>query len=492
MHRKFRRFLTILIVTVAAVFSFSLLAGCFANETELYFYIDEDNGQLVQVKDGEATYLGRVMGNDAEGITIQDVYAFYKESANNPSLTYNEFLDLFLNFDLLTDNSNSINSCLRSAVKVFAEFPMTTYVNKGHGLFDYQEIKYVELVEGSGIVYDTTSSPDYIYFVTNYHVVYESGTTENNKISGAIHIYLYGSESEPDVNNSNSGYVTEYGYDEYAIECDYVGGSLASDIAVLKALKTDVYAVNDGVVPVEFADVDEYGSYLTVGETCFTIGNSEGMGLSVTQGIISVDSETIQLNIAGEYLNYRSIRIDTAVYSGNSGGGLFNKYGKLIGIVNAGNTSDEAINYAVPLSIAKGTADNIIYFSLNPVNGKFKSCAYTPTIDNMTLSSKNSKYVYDDTTKTGRIEEDVVVSYVTANGFQAELGIESGDIIRAITVNAKTTNIIRSYQILELNLTLRPGDMISYTYERVNEDGSTKLATTDEKEILEDLFKERT
>ena len=31
------------------------------------------------------------------------------------------------------------------------------------------------------------------------------------------------------------------------------------------------------------------------------------------------------------------MRIDTALYSGNSGGGLFNCDGELIGITNAGN-----------------------------------------------------------------------------------------------------------------------------------------------------------
>ena len=106
-----------------------------------------------------------------------------------------------------------------------------------------------------------------------------------------------------------------YKYDEYAIPASYVGGSVTYDLAVVKASKEDVFNVNPYVLPVEFA------SSYSVGETAIAIGNSEGEGISVTQGVVSVDSEYINLEI-DKKRSYRSIRIDTAIYSGNSGGGI--------------------------------------------------------------------------------------------------------------------------------------------------------------------------
>ena len=105
-----------------------------------------------------------------------------------------------------------------------------------------------------------------------------------------------------------------------------MGGTITYDIAVLRAKTSDVLARNEDAQPVKLAD--EYH----VGETAIAIGNPEGDGLSVTQGVISTESEYITLSIDDTPRSYRSIRIDTALYSGNSGGGLFNKSGELIRI----------------------------------------------------------------------------------------------------------------------------------------------------------------
>ena len=70
---------------------------------------------------------------------------------------------------------------------------------------------------------------------------------------------------------------------------------------------------------------------------------------------------TVTVNINGK-TEMRVIRVDTAVNPGNSGGGLFNSKGELIGIVNAKIISSdvENIGYAIPSSVAINVADNII------------------------------------------------------------------------------------------------------------------------------------
>ena len=71
-------------------------------------------------------------------------------------------------------------------------------------------------------------------------------------------------------------------------------------------------------------------------------------------------------------LSLRVMRTDAAVNSGNSGGGLFDDSGRLIGIVNAksSNTSDDNIGYAIPSNVATAIADNAIYYS----DGTIKRC----------------------------------------------------------------------------------------------------------------------
>ncbi len=71
---------------------------------------------------------------------------------------------------------------------------------------------------------------------------------------------------------------------------------------------------------------------LVLGETVIAIGNSLGfLGGSVTSGVVAgLDRE-----IVVEGVPMSLIQTDATVSSGNSGGGLFNLYGELVGIVNA-------------------------------------------------------------------------------------------------------------------------------------------------------------
>ena len=61
-------------------------------------------------------------------------------------------------------------------------------------------------------------------------------------------------------------------------------------------------------------------------------------------------------------VSFRVMRVDAPVNSGNSGGGLFDGQGKLIGIVNAKIVDEgvENIGYAIPSNVAVSIANNII------------------------------------------------------------------------------------------------------------------------------------
>ena len=196
----------------------------------------------------------------------------------------------------------------------------------------------------------------------------------------------------------------------------------------------------------------------------------------MTQGIVSIADDYISLNIDGTARQYRSIRIDTPLYSGNSGGGLFNTDGELIGIANAGNSTEENINYAIPLPIVTGTADNIIYYyedGDDATNGVYK----IDFADDSSLVAQNSKYVYDKETGTGEIVEDVVLSAPT--GMADDMGLDTGDTIRSFIIgrDGETVEyeVSRTFNISDILFVLRPGDTLSVKYDR---DGRTDLTTS--------------
>ena len=76
------------------------------------------------------------------------------------------------------------------------------------------------------------------------------------------------------------------------------------------------------------------------------IGNPLGYGITLSDGIISALSRTVTV----ENTTMTLMQTTAAINSGNSGGGLFNMKGELIGITNAkvGGTSVEAMGYAIP------------------------------------------------------------------------------------------------------------------------------------------------
>lgn len=96
-----------------------------------------------------------------------------------------------------------------------------------------------------------------------------------------------------------------------------------------------------------------------VGDTAIAIGNPLGsLGGSVTQGIISALDR--QITIDG--ITMTVLQTDAASNPGNSGGGLFDEYGQLIGITNSGVTVEgvEGINFAIPVKTVVTAACDLI------------------------------------------------------------------------------------------------------------------------------------
>ena len=125
-------------------------------------------------------------------------------------------------------------------------------------------------------------------------------------------------------------------------EAAWVMGDEVTDIAVIK-----INAVTEN------AAVLGDSSALAAGQRVMAVGNPLGdLGGSVSAGIVSaVDRE---VSIDGHRMTL--IQLDAAVNPGNSGGGLFDMRGALVGIVNAKSVAEdvEGIGFAIPINTAYG------------------------------------------------------------------------------------------------------------------------------------------
>ena len=139
-----------------------------------------------------------------------------------------------------------------------------------------------------------------------------------------------------------------------------VGADSALDLAVLKV--TDEFASQ--LTPVEIGA----SSQLLVGSTVIAIGNPGGEVLAntVTQGIVSaLERSSVSASNATRSVAY--IQHDAAINSGNSGGGLFNYLGQLVGINTLkysgsvySSVTFEGLGFAIPVETAVDIANDLI------------------------------------------------------------------------------------------------------------------------------------
>ena len=106
-----------------------------------------------------------------------------------------------------------------------------------------------------------------------------------------------------------------------------------TDLAVLKVNSKETLR------PMFFSDSDNK----RIGELVFALGNPLAVGITVTQGIISAKSRTIDLlEPYGGYEDF--IQTDAAINPDNSGGALIDLAGCLVGI-NTAMTGDSNIGF---------------------------------------------------------------------------------------------------------------------------------------------------
>ena len=349
---------------------------------------------------------------------------------------------------------------LRSAISVYCTFEKTT---AGSSFWNPTPTTKTYYTTGSGVIWEADEEGN-AFLVTNYHVVYDAESNTENGISDLIYVYLYGMEAE-----------------EYAIPATYVGGSAYYDIAVLRVDASSV--LKNAVLAGSTAAISLGDSNAVVpGDTAIAIGNpsSTGLGgLSVTAGVISVDSEYIEMAASdgsGD-VAFRVMRTDAPVNAGNSGGGLFDEKGNLIGIVNAKLTSTtiEGVGYAIPASVVRGVAKNIIDHCYGTDCERVMCATIGVTV-------KTSAYatVYDPETGLLYRTEEIRVAETTA-GALADGVLLPGDVHVSVRIGeGEEVAILRRHHLIDAMLDARVGDTVTFTVLRDGVETALSIVITED------------
>ncbi len=135
--------------------------------------------------------------------------------------------------------------------------------------------------------------------------------------------------------------------DDTSLKAKIVGRDPKTDMALLKV---------ESKTPLPFVKFGNSDS-IRVGDWVMAIGNPFGLGGTVTAGIISARSRSIN---AGPFDDF--LQTDAAINRGNSGGPMFNMAGEVIGINTAifsPSGGNVGIGFAVPSTMAKPILDQL-------------------------------------------------------------------------------------------------------------------------------------
>ena len=220
-----------------------------------------------------------------------------------------------------------------------------------------------------------------------------------------------------------------------------VGEDTTSDIAVIKI---DA----DGLTPATVGNSDS----LKVGQSVMAVGNPLGeLGGTVTGGMISALNRSVTIQGSSSVNTMSLIQMDASVSPGNSGGGLFNINGELVGIVNAKSSSSDAegLGFAIPINDAIKVAQELLengYVTGRPYLG----ITYLAVTDAQTAS------------QLGVNAYGVYVVEVVKGGPAEKAGLQAGDRI----VSVDGTEIASKDDLGTLMQKHAAGDTLSITIAR--------------------------
>ena len=214
------------------------------------------------------------------------------------------------------------------------------------------------------------------------------------------------------------------------VKAKIIGGDPETDIAVLKI------DVKQLPTPITLGKIES----IHVGDVVLAIGNSFGVGQTVTSGIISaLGRDHVGINTFENF-----IQTDAAINPGNSGGALVDTRGHLIGIntaIYSNNGGSMGIGFAIPVNLAKQVMESIL------ANGSVTRGWIGVEPQNLSKELLESLGLPQNTA-------GVLLSGVLEGGPASKGGIKPGDVL--VAVNGNATKDVR--QLLNQIAQIGPGN----------------------------------
>lgn len=295
---------------------------------------------------------------------------------------------------------------------------MVTIVNTGRETYDIWYGPYTPQSSGTGVIIGENETE--LLIVTNNHVAKDAVKLEITFV------------------------------DDSTATAVVKGKDADMDLAVLAVpLESLSEETRNAIVVAQLGDSDS----LKLGQPAVVIGNALGIGISVTDGIISgLNREmTTEDGKTGTF-----IQTDAAVNHGNSGGALLNIKGEVIGIVSNKIDGDsvEAMGYAIPISAASPIIEDL----MNRVTRKEVVAAEEQGYLGVQLQT-----ITDEARTYYGMPEGAYVYNVFEGSGAYEAGIRKGDVITKL----EGTTIYSNTSAREILQYYRQGEEVTVKYSRM-------------------------
>lgn len=352
----------------------------------------------------------------------------------------------------LTDYSDLAAQCLPQVVSVTNVIEVTSTSNGGSDLFNFfygngqnqnQTSTQESEAYGSGVIIGKTE--DELLIVTNNHVaVYDK--------SGNTMYYSYTASTKERKVTFVDG--TE-------VEANLKGADSDADIAVLAVKLSDI--PEDTLNAISVATIDNSDG-VKVGQGVMAIGNALGLGQTTTFGHVSALNKDV--TTSDDNVTRSMMQIDAAINAGNSGGGLFDANGHLIGINSAKSSGEgvEGMGYAIPISSVEDLINNMM-------NQKTKV-----QIDEDQRGYLGIQGVDVPTEYVQRfgMPEGAMVTKITEGSPASDAGLQLNDIITAVDGQK-----VSSFETLRSALSYyAAGESVTITVQRPNGNQYTETQIT--------------
>lgn len=272
---------------------------------------------------------------------------------------------------------------------------------------------------GSGVIINSDG-----YIVTNNHVVADA-----DEVNVTLH-------------------------DNRSYQASVIGTDPNTDLALIQIEESELPTIP----MVDSQDIE-------VGEWVLAVGNPFNLTSTVTAGIVSAKSRSINI-FREQYAVESFIQTDAAINPGNSGGALVNMQGGLVGVntaIASPTGTYSGYGFAVPSNIVNKVVSDLLEY------GSVQRGYLGVVIRNITGDFAEEEGL--------DVTEGAYIDSVNTGSAADEAGIKAGDVV--IEIDGR--KITQASQLQESVATHRPGDEIDLV---INRDGRT-IERTAELQSLE-------